>query len=762
MLSMADNLNFVLNLVDRMSAPAKAASAALRTLEEQLKSVVALSKQLGSVKISVGGIKGSGTAGLKEKLGPMAGPGRKEAVASARYAEREAARASAIQAKAVQLAQKQAERAATAQRKAGEREALRLSKAAESLDKQRSSSLLRQFKERERAQVKGAMNAEREASKAAKASKSFSEGMNATNATHMAAVGAAISGVAIAATAATLAIGGLVVGGAALAIGASEAKNDTLDMLEAMLGSADAAHSALDAIRDITNETSASQKAVESAASSLVAAGVENQSLMLDAVKSIAQIDSVLEGKGGKIQAVFEKAAQSGKFDVKAKQLAGTGVQVQKLYAEIGRRTGVGVKQVEAQMKAGKISAEVGIAALSKVIDDRFGSLAQKQAMDIGPQFQRLKDNFGRLFEDVNTGPFLDAMSKMVSLFDSATPAGSAMKAVITAVFDNIFAAVARVAPYVMAFFKGLIIIGLHVAIAFKPLIKQLRLAFGSESKSGLETFSSAMIQVGKIVGIVASYFVSFIIRLKPLLPILLAIGAVLVAVQLVVWAAIGAFVYLATQAIGLVADALGWVIGIIPKLGDAISSAIAWVMNLGAAAWEAGGNLVSGLIDGVKNAAGRLYETVKNLALGALKKFKDFFGIASPSKLMAKMGVNLTQGLSVGIGKGAKSSSGAMVGAGARMSLGAATGVSDRLMGLRHIPANDNGRERLAQPTPAPRLAQPNQGRQGSGQSVVVQMAAGAVVIQGVSNAEDLREMFPEMMADWWERVGLSTGTGG
>jgi hypothetical protein len=541
-----------------------------------------------------------------------------------------------------------------------------------------------------------------------------------------AAVVAVIGLMTIATGALAVAMVGLTIKGASLAIEASEAKNDTLDMLEAMLGSAEAAHSALDSIRNITSETSASQKSVESAASALVAAGLENQSLMIDAVRSIAQVDSVLAGKGEKIQSIFEKAAQSGKFDVKAKQLAGTGIQMQKLYVELAKRTGVGVKQVEAQLKAGKVSAEVGIAALTKVIDDRFGDLAKKQALDIGPQWQRFKDNIGRLFEDVNPGPFLQALGRVFALFDQSAQAGGGMRDMVVAVFDGIFSAVARVEPYATKFLKGLVIIALQVAIAFKPLIKSLHEAFGGEAVSGPVLVAKAMSLIGKAAGYVVSVFAS-------------------VAASSTTWSVIGyvlkgilVVIGLVTAGLGVFAVGVGMLLAPFWLLVSAITTAIGWLINLAPAAIEAGGALVSGLIEGVKNAAGMLYETVKNLAKGALDTFKTTFGIQSPSKVMARMGGHLSVGLAQGISAGARAPQLAMAGV------------------LSRGPANTN----YIGPAPSaapPRLAAQRQSS--GGRQFSVTFAEGSVQVT-TNDIAGFREQMPEIMANVFEQVALMNGT--
>ena len=96
------------------------------------------------------------------------------------------------------------------------------------------------------------------------------------------------------------------------------------------------------------------------------------------------------------------------------------------------------------------------------------------------------------------------------------------------------------------------------------------------------------------------------------------------------------------------------------------------------------GSDLVTGLWNGIKDMASWIKEKIEGFGEGILEDLKDFFGIASPSKVMAKeVGRWLPEGMAVGIDKNAKSvltsmrdMSAQAVGA-ARGGLTGATGVS-------------------------------------------------------------------------------------
>ena len=760
---MADTVSFVLALIDKISAPAKAASASLAALQDQLKSVNALLKEMPKLALKVPKVSAPAAASAparlaREKLGPVFGPGPKEAEKSARYRERleakaakEAERAAAQQTRAQVAAIRDAERFSVgyhirqiqrAQAEGKAREA-----AAKILGTDKTSG------GRKLLESLGGGRAFTAIDKVKELGSQFEEvtGISAKAAIGIAGVGAAAIVAAVGVAKLVSVVASWTLEGANLALEAAEAKQDTLDLFEAMLGSAEAAQRTLAAIRDITKVTSASQDAVQESASALSAAGVKNEKLLLGAVKAVAQVDSVLKGRGEKIQAAFERAAQTGKFEVNAKRLAGTGVQLQTLYAELSRRTGIGVKQIEAQMKAGKIKAETGIAALTAVIDQKFGPVAEKQAKDLGPQLQRFKDNVSRLFEDVKTGPFLDALDRIISLFDQATPSGAALHDVLTSAFSGLFEVVSRVEPYVKTFLKGLVIIGLQVAIALKPIAQQFGVTFGAESQAG----PKRMAQVMSLVGLGIRRIIE--------------VGSKLTPVVKLWWDVFSGFNTIALQVV------LALSVGIPRAIGDMIAAivlAIGWFERFGEEALNAGQNLVTGLIDGVKNSAGQLYDAVVGMASTALDKFKAVFGIHSPSRVMAQMGVNLSAGLAQGISAGARTTSVAMAGAGAQLSTRTAAGAHaglaapqvslSNLIGQRYVTGNDNSRPApYAEP---PRIAPRAEAR--GGRTVIIHAGAfgpGAIVIQGSNlTAAEIQEMFPSMMADAFELAGLSNGTSG
>lgn len=97
---------------------------------------------------------------------------------------------------------------------------------------------------------------------------------------------------------------------------------------------------------------------------------------------------------------------------------------------------------------------------------------------------------------------------------------------------------------------------------------------------------------------------------------------------------------------------------------------------NLGTRFYEWGKNILQGLWNGITSMVNKVVEGVKNIGHKIAKGFKAIFGINSPSKLFAEYGLNITQGLVVGIDHGG----GAVENATEGLAANATNGISQSL----------------------------------------------------------------------------------
>ncbi len=509
-------------------------------------------------------------------------------------------------------------------------------------------------------------------------------------------------GIAIAALVATLAgLGMALYAGAKLAISASDFKGDMIDSYAAMVGSAEAGKATYDQIQGIAKALPMEAEKVHSLAAKFLAQGVaENQ--LGDIVGAMANVQAAL-GKNGeeaasKIEAIITRASTSGKFAIPERALAGSGLREVEIVDAIAKKLGKGRTEIAAQLKAGTIDASVGIAAMTEALNAKFGGIAAKQLLDLDVQASKFKENATELFSDVDASPLLEALGGVGSMFDSATPAGAAMKEMITGTFNAIFKAVAVVGPYVRAFFQGLIIAALQVYIAVKPVVRT----------------------IGDVMTALTG-----------------GAPGVDVMVTLAKWAVYAGIAIAALAALVLAPFVLMIAAG--PMALAALAAIVTWVEEAGsaflAAATSIGSSIVQGIASGISSGAQFVLDAIRNLGNSATGALKSLLGIASPSKVFAQLGGHTAAGFAQGIDAGAPDVAGSMTDmAMPPPALGAAAAGGGAGGGAGGASASSGG---------------------GGG----VQIGAVTITIEGVKDAADLAQRLPTELAAAFEAIGLSMG---
>nr|DAJ89399.1 MAG TPA: Minor tail protein [Bacteriophage sp.] len=174
----------------------------------------------------------------------------------------------------------------------------------------------------------------------------------------------------------------------------------------------------------------------------------------------------------------------------------------------------------------------------------------------------------------------------------------------------------------------------------------------------------------GTILDAVASIVSAVVDALAPVIQVIAeALGGIITVLAEIVGAVVDAL----APAIKLIGDVLGAIFGVIAKIvnlvcdvlkpvidvicgalkaiGDVINNIFNGVKNLTSKAVETGKNIIQGIGTGIKNAATGLWNCIKNIGNNIVNGFKNFFGIHSPSKLMAdEIGEYLPAGIDEGM----------------------------------------------------------------------------------------------------------------
>lgn len=113
---------------------------------------------------------------------------------------------------------------------------------------------------------------------------------------------------------------------------------------------------------------------------------------------------------------------------------------------------------------------------------------------------------------------------------------------------------------------------------------------------------------------------------------------------------------------------------GIKDAVVDGVNSAWNWIKGKFNDFVNAGRDLINGLVNGISNAKDAVVNKVKEICSGALDSVKKFFGIKSPSRVMAQMGDYLM----IGFRNGISAAGDAVVTAAQRVSESVAEGVNN------------------------------------------------------------------------------------
>lgn len=404
----------------------------------------------------------------------------------------------------------------------------------------------------------------------------------------------------------------------AFALQAADAARSFRLVLEGAAGSAKAAADMDAAVNRVAGSTSILQPELEHMAQTLAVVGLKGK-LFEQTLKTMAAVASVAGPQAaGKLEEIAKKVAGLGHFEIGGDSLAGLGISME----DLARSMGVSLDKLKADMKAGTISVEDGISAMNKALNTRFGAVAAKQALGFTVQIAKLQENLGKLFKNVDLEPFLKALHEVLSVFDQQTSSGKALAYVLSTAFSGLFKLLANFGPLATAGLKQLIITGLKLYIVFAPVSRELvnfSAGLGKSSSAATVAFS-AFSQLG----------------------------------------------FLFTTLLGGPIALLGWIDRVIQVIGDFFGIKIPSLLDIFSSIMTGevpdfssitksiGANLVQGLIDGVTGNAAAFLGSLTGMVSGGIDAVKSILGIASPSKVFAKIGNQTVEGFTGSVDAGA------------------------------------------------------------------------------------------------------------
>lgn len=200
---------------------------------------------------------------------------------------------------------------------------------------------------------------------------------------------------------------------------------------------------------------------------------------------------------------------------------------------------------------------------------------------------------------------------------------------------DSVVTAASNIIPRIMQIFLAL---GAALVTQLPIVLGELNTAL---SAGGVDMASAAVELFGSII--------TALVQATPqiLQALLLMLGSLVVAVGDKVGEMSSKGLELMSGVAGGIASGASFVLSeIVRGLSSGIDRIRGYVSNF----IQAGRDLVAGIAQGVTSAAGAVWDAITNICSNSLDRIKDFFGIASPSKVMREMFGYVGEGMALGL----------------------------------------------------------------------------------------------------------------
>jgi len=295
---------------------------------------------------------------------------------------------------------------------------------------------------------------------------------------------------------------------AKFAIDASGMRKHAEESYEIFLDSAEAGQALYKQIEAVAVGGHMAIGRAQTMAQSLMAEGITQTETVAATVQAIGVLERVgPEGSAERLQRIIARSMASGHFEVQARTLAGV-ANLPDLMADISKRLHQPVATIEAEMKAGKIAADVGIAAIVDAVNwGKIGDIAQKR-LTLKDVWVDFGNAFTRMLDDINVTPIVQALENVIWVLNGGTQGASDFKDGIKSAMDEASAWVGARITDITVFLLDLEIYYLKHKASFDKLWSDFNKSMDQVDWDGLipkiETVGDAIFTIAKAVTLVA------------------------------------------------------------------------------------------------------------------------------------------------------------------------------------------------------------------------------------------------------------------
>ena len=296
---------------------------------------------------------------------------------------------------------------------------------------------------------------------------------------------------------------------ARFAIEASEMRENATTAFEVLTGSADAGAALYRQIEAVAVGGHMAIGRAQTMAQSLMAEGMRQTETVAATVQAISSLERVgPEGAAARLQKIIARSMASGHFEVQARTLAGV-ANLPDLMADISKRLHQPVATIEAEMKAGKIAADVGIAAIVDSVNwGKIGDIAQRR-LTLKDVWVDFGNAFTRMMDDINVTPIVQSLENVIWVMNGGTQGASDFKDGIKSAMDEASAWVGARINDITVFLLDLEIYYLKHKKSFDDMWAQFNVSMDSVQWDQLvpkiEAVGDAIMIIAKAIQLTAS-----------------------------------------------------------------------------------------------------------------------------------------------------------------------------------------------------------------------------------------------------------------
>lgn len=274
---------------------------------------------------------------------------------------------------------------------------------------------------------------------------------------------------------------------------------------------------------------------------------------------------------------------------------------------------------------------EAGLKATGKVPPQlaeqfsRFETIARTKMLSLDSISMRLRENAGDLFADLDIEPLLAGLEEVLSIFDTTTAEGKALRDLLTIIFQPMVDFAVRMLPKVERKFYEVAIAAMETYLEIKARWDS---PMGQKLRKGLQVLADLFTFVGTVAGFVIDYTI-----VTPLKKAGSAVALILVGVGMLseAWESLSQ------------GASKAWT-----KVNSEIDKAIASIK--GKSLVQVGLDLIAGLAKGIVDGGKAVFAAITGVVDGAIEGAKKKLGIKSPSRVFMQVGADTSEGMAVGV----------------------------------------------------------------------------------------------------------------